>query len=122
MMTTSTTGTRRTAARARRNLPPGRNLPAIPLEVLQQSARVLRVLAHAHRLKIIELISARELPVGELADAVGIPPNACSQHLNIMRAHRVLDARRDGKTIFYRVIDPNALNVLACIRMHMTTA
>ena len=88
------------------------------MEVLEATARVLRVLAHPHRLKIIELIAGRELTVGEVARRVGLAPNACSQHLTIMRAHGVVNRRRDGKTIFYRVENPHALNVLSCIRKH----
>lgn len=90
----------------------------IPMEVLEHSARVLRVLAHPQRLKIIELLADRELTVGEVADAVGIAPNACSQHMNIMKAHGVLSSVRNGKVMYYHVEDPNALNVLACIRAH----
>lgn len=90
----------------------------IPIEALEATARVLRVIAHPHRLKIIELIARRELTVGEVAHQVGIAPNACSQHLNIMRAHGVLSSRRDGKTICYKVENPHALNVLSCIRKH----
>ena len=88
------------------------------MEVLEATARVLRVLAHPHRLKIIELIAGRELTVGEVARRVGLAPNACSQHLTIMRAHGVVNRRRDGKTIFYQVENPHALNVLSCIRKH----
>jgi len=90
----------------------------IPMAVLERTAAVLRVLAHPHRLKIIELISSRPLTVGEVAEAVGIPPNACSQHLNIMKAHGVLSRRRNGKAIYYAVEDPDAINVLRCIRRH----
>jgi DNA-binding transcriptional ArsR family regulator len=90
----------------------------IPMDVLEATARVLRVLAHPHRLKIIELIARRELTVGEIAEQVGLAPNACSQHLNIMRAHGVLSSRRDGKTICYKVENPHAINVLSCIRKH----
>jgi DNA-binding transcriptional ArsR family regulator len=90
----------------------------IPMEVLERTAAVLRVLAHPHRLKIIELLSSRGLTVGEVAEAIGILPNACSQHLNIMKAHGVLSRRRDGKAIYYAVEDPNAINVLKCIRKH----
>ena len=90
----------------------------IPMEVLEATARILRVLAHPHRLKIIELIAKQELTVGDVAEMVGIPPNACSQHLNIMKAHGVVGSRRNGKTIHYRVENPHALNVLACIRKH----
>ncbi len=90
----------------------------IPMDVLDRTARVLRVLAHPHRLKIIELLADRKLTVGEVAEAVGIAPNACSQHMNMMKAHGVLSSVRDGKVMYYRVEDPNALNVLGCIRTH----
>jgi DNA-binding transcriptional ArsR family regulator len=90
----------------------------IPTEALEHTARVLKVLAHPHRLRIIDLIARRELPVGEVAELVGIAPNACSQHLNIMKAYGVVSSRRKGKEIFYRVEDPNALSVLACIRKY----
>jgi DNA-binding transcriptional ArsR family regulator len=88
------------------------------MEVLDRTARVLRVLAHPHRLKIIELLAERKLTVGEVAEAVGIAPNACSQHMNMMKAHGVLSSERDGKVMYYHVEDPNALNVLGCIRAH----
>jgi DNA-binding transcriptional ArsR family regulator len=88
------------------------------MPVLERSARVLRVLAHPHRLKIIELISDRGLTVGEVASAVGIPPSTCSQHLSILRAHGVVSGRRIGKASYYSVEDPHAVHVLACIRRH----
>lgn len=90
----------------------------IPMEVLEATARILRVLGHPHRLKIIELIANRELPVGQVAERVGIAPNVCSQHLNIMKAHGVVSSRRNGKVIHYKVDNVHALNVLACIRRH----
>lgn len=90
----------------------------IPMDVLERTARVLRVLAHPHRLKIVELLAGGELAVGELAQQLEIAPNACSQHLTNMRAHGILDCRRNGKAIYYEVVDPNALNVLGCIRKH----
>jgi len=93
----------------------------IPPAVLERTARVLRVLAHPHRLKIIELLAERKLSVGEVAQRVGIAPNACSQHMNILRAHGVLSSDRSGKVRFYRVEDPNALNVLSCIRKHASS-
>ncbi len=91
---------------------------ALPQEALEHAARILRVLGHVHRLRIIELIADQTLTVGEVALEVGIPPNACSQHLNMMKAFGVVDSERNGKTIHYRVVDPHALNVLSCIRKH----
>ena len=90
----------------------------IPAEVLERVAPMLRVLGHPHRLRITELLVAQELTVGELAGRLGIPHNACSQHLNLMRAYGLLAARRDGKTVYYRVDRPGAVNIITCIKNH----
>jgi DNA-binding transcriptional ArsR family regulator len=91
----------------------------IPPDVLDNVAAALRVLAHPHRLRIVELLEGSDLSVGQLAAELGIPQAACSQHLNRMRAYGLLRARREGKEVYYQVSHPHALNVLACIRKHM---
>jgi DNA-binding transcriptional ArsR family regulator len=92
---------------------------AIPSEVLERMAAALRVLAHPHRLRIVELLMDQDLTVGELAEALDIAPSACSGHLNLMRAHGLLASGREGKAVYYRVDDPSAANVIQCIRKHM---
>jgi ArsR family transcriptional regulator len=91
------------------------------MEVLEEVAGALRVLGHPHRLKIVELLELHDLTVGELAEQLDIAPNACSQHLNLMRAHGLLSSRRDGKTVYYRVDHPSALSVIHCIRANRVT-
>ncbi len=94
--------------------------PPVPLEMdnLEACAQVLRVLAHPHRLKIVELLMGRQLSVGELAEELELAPSAVSQHLNHMRAHGILGVERDGRTAYYRVENPSAENVIDCIRKH----
>ena len=92
--------------------------PPIADEAFELAARCLRVLAHADRLRIVDLLSQRRMTVGELADELGRAPAAVSQHLNHMRAHRLLDAQRDGRAVYYRVTNPHATNVIRCIRRH----
>jgi DNA-binding transcriptional ArsR family regulator len=94
---------------------------AIPMETLERVAAALRVLAHPHRLKMVELLGAHELTVGELADRMDLPQAACSQHLNLMRAHGLLRARREGRTVLYEVANASARNVIQCIREHEMT-
>ena len=91
----------------------------IPGDVLDQVAAALRVLAHPHRLRICELLEMQDLSVGELADELGIPQAACSQHLNLMRTNGLLTSRREGKVVYYQVDHPSAINILQCIRQHM---
>jgi len=92
---------------------------AIPPDIREHVAAALRVLAHPHRLRIVELLMDQDLTVGELADALDIAPSACSGHLNLMRAHGLLAGRREGKAVYYRVDDPSAANVIKCIRKNM---
>jgi ArsR family transcriptional regulator len=86
---------------------------------LEQAAAVLRVLAHPQRLRMVELLAGQNVTVGDLAKAVGIAPAACSQHLNLMRAHGVLARMRSGRSIHYTVVNPHALALLDCIRKNL---
>ena len=88
------------------------------MEVLERVSAALRVLSHPHRLKIVELLLTGEMPVGELADRLGLAPNAVSQHLNMMKAHGLLTCRREGRTILYQADNPDARNIINCIRKY----
>jgi DNA-binding transcriptional ArsR family regulator len=90
----------------------------IPLDVIDRAADTLRVLAHPHRLRIVEYLMVRQFTVGQLADILSIPPNACSQHLNLMRAHGLLRSSRNGKEVYYQVDNPHAVQVIECLRKH----
>ncbi len=91
----------------------------LDMAVLEQTAAVLRVLAHPHRLKIVELLMGRgKLRVGDLAEALQLAPSAVSQHLSHMRAHQILSVRREGRAAYYFVNNPNATHVIECIRKH----
>lgn len=88
----------------------------LPMEVLEKAAAVLRVLAHPQRLRIVELLADGPKHVGELAQRLELAQNAVSQHLNFMKAHGILESKREGRSVSYSVIHPNALTVLGCIR------
>lgn len=90
----------------------------IPMERLEQAAAALRVLAHPHRLRICELLLQGRVCVNGIAAHLGIPANAASQHLGILKAHGLLKALRDGKTVYYAVVDPRPGWILGCIRQH----
>lgn len=67
------------------------------------------MLADTTRVRLIlALRSAGELPVGHLAEAVGRSPSAVSQHLAKLRFARIVAARREGTTAFYRLTDEHA--------------
>lgn len=69
---------------------------------LDTAVEILRLLADPTRLAILSLLHHRELPVGAIADALGRPGPAVSQHLAKLRAGRLVLTRRDGVTVYYR--------------------
>jgi len=86
-------------------------------EVLARMAQVLKLLAHPHRLKIIEILEGEdEAPVHVIVERLGLPQGATSQHLNQMRRANLIEAERRGKEVWYRIADRRSLTILSCIR------
>lgn len=69
-------------------------------------AAVFKVLANDTRLRLLHaLVRAGELCVTELADSVGMKPQAVSNQLQRLSDLGILAARREGNNIYYRVVD-----------------
>ncbi|MBI1337637.1 MAG: metalloregulator ArsR/SmtB family transcription factor [Phycisphaera sp.] len=92
---------------------------ALPHEALEHAAGVLRVIAHPHRLRIVELLLARRLTVGQLALKMRLPHAAVSGHLNLMKSRNLLASLRKGREVYYHVTNPHAGSVIRCIRRHL---
>jgi DNA-binding transcriptional ArsR family regulator len=88
---------------------------------LADQARSLRVasdhyalLAGETRLKIMVLLNETpELCVCDLATILEMTPAAVSQHLSRLRSGRLVRSRRDGMTIYYRLVDTMDRTLLA---------
>ena len=90
---------------------------SISPELLGRMADTLKILAHAQRLQIVDLLDCRSsAPVHEIMTALALPQAATSQHLNAMRRAGLLKADRRGKEVWYAIADPRALTILDCIR------
>lgn len=85
------------------------------LEGMEQAAECLRTLAHPHRLRMVQLLLRGEYPVGELAEACGIPSHMASEHLGKMKDRGLLTAERRGRQTFYRVAEPHLANIMECV-------
>jgi len=77
-----------------------------------RAAALLRLLANERRLMILCQLIGGELSVGILQGRLGLSQSALSQHLARLRADQIIATRREGQTIFYRIIDPAALQLL----------
>lgn len=81
-------------------------------ENIKMAAKCLKALAHPTRLRIISVLKDREMSVQEIADALNLSQSNMSQHLNLLKERHALDSRRDGKQIFYRVLDKKILKLI----------
>lgn len=85
------------------------------LEALGQAAECLRVLAHPHRLRMIQMLLRGDHTVGELAEACDLPTAMASEHLRLMQRCGFLSSEKDGRKVFYHVIEPHLKQILQCI-------
>lgn len=117
-MTTQTLPTRRSRrggpAAAEVSAPP--EAPAIGVDILERAARVIRVLGHPLRLRMLEALEGGERNVTELVSTTGATQALVSQHLAILRAEGVVGSRRDGSRVYYRITEPKVHRILDCIR------
>lgn len=75
--------------------------------VTKELADFLGVLSHPHRIRIIEELRNVERDVKSLQEAVGISHSGVSQHLMVLRSHRLVSERRQGRRVFYQLRQPD---------------
>ena len=88
--------------------------------VFEQVAHYFGLLADPTRLRILSCLCADERPVHEVVERIGLTQANVSRHLNILYRAGVLDRRRVGSSVLYRVIDPNFVDI--CRTVSITVA
>ena len=83
-------------------------------------AEFFKALAHPARIKILEMLRLDELSVTELQDHLGIESSSVSQHLSVLRHNHIVESRKVGTTVYYRVRDPEILELLEVARRIFT--
>jgi rhodanese-related sulfurtransferase/DNA-binding transcriptional ArsR family regulator len=84
--------------------------------MFEQFAAVARTLGSAHRLELLELLAQIERSVEELAALSGLSVANASQHLQQLRRSGLVEARRDGKRVLYRLADGDVVALLGALR------
>ncbi len=69
---------------------------------------VARALADESRIRAIVALRGRELCVCQLIEFLGLAPSTVSKHMSILRQARLVDARKDGRWVYYRLAGPDA--------------
>jgi DNA-binding transcriptional ArsR family regulator len=85
-------------------------------------AEFFRVLGHPARVRILELLRDGERSVGELQAELRLDSSGTSQHLGVLRRQGVLESRKEGTSVFYRVRDPRTFQLLESARQILTSS
>jgi ArsR family transcriptional regulator len=75
-------------------------------------ADLFKALAHPARVRALEVLSERELSVGELQPLVGIELSHLSQQLGVLRRAGLVTTRKEGSTVIYALKDPLVAELL----------
>jgi len=79
-------------------------------------ADLFKALAHPTRIRILELLRGGEKNVGELMAALRLEGSSVSQQLAILRMKNIVDTRKEGSTIYYRLRGDDFIELLDVAR------
>jgi len=80
-------------------------------KVFEQVAGYFSLLSEATRLKILHQLCGGARSVNDVARAVGLTQANTSRHLNLLYRAGVVERRREGAQVFYRIVDPNLVGL-----------
>ena len=85
-------------------------------QLLQLQARLCHVLASPIRLEILYTLADGEMTAGDLARAVDTTTANLSQHLGLMRQYGLVESRKEGLNVYYRLGSPEILEACRVVR------
>ena len=103
---------------SRSSTPESSAIPLLNMDIagMEESAIeaviLLKGLANERRLLIMCILAEGELSVNQLNERLALSQSALSQHLAVLREQGLVDTRRDGQTIYYRLAESPALAVI----------
>lgn len=86
-------------------------------EIFEQFARIGKAVASAKRIELLDVLSQGERHVEALADAANISVANASQHLQILRAARLVETEKSGVFVTYRLADHSVAEFVRQLRM-----
>lgn len=71
----------------------------------RRASELMKALSHETRLLILCLLTEKEMSVSELEEIIGLSQAAVSQQLARLRLERLVSTRREGRQIYYQIVD-----------------
>ena len=80
----------------------------------KRQAAILKALANESRLMIVDRLSRGECTVGQLTELLKAEQSTVSKHLAVLRNHGIVEDRREGNNVIYKLLTPCVLNFFSC--------
>lgn len=81
-------------------------------------ATLFAILGDPTRMRVLTALASGELCVSDLAVATGVNRTTISHQLRVLRAHRMVRRRRDGKVVYYALDDDHVAALLGMAAAH----
>ncbi|MFQ6055511.1 MAG: ArsR/SmtB family transcription factor [Methanosarcinales archaeon] len=85
-------------------------------KIYEMHADICQTFTSPKRLEILDLLRDGEKTVSELVELTKINQSNLSQHLSVLRQKKIVNARRDGTNIYYRISNPKIIQAFDLIR------
>lgn len=79
---------------------------------VEQASTLLKLVADPTRLRILSALNTSELCVCDLAAVAGISESAVSHQLRLLRTGRVVTSRKEGRVVYYRLLDHHVTTLI----------
>lgn len=90
----------------------------LPLDVLNEAAACLKVMAHPVRLRMVDILMQGDYPVRDIAEMCGLKHHQACEHLRLMQGCKLLSSERRGQSVYYKIASRQLPLLLGCIRQH----
>lgn len=90
----------------------------IDSQTIVNAARILRVIGHPDRLRIVEALEKSSKSVKELMKDLRLSQVSVSKHLAILKKQRIVGSQVRAHFRHYSITYPNAIRILNCLRSH----
>ncbi len=88
---------------------------SVDIALFEKRAEVIKAMANAARLVIVEELSKNEKTVGALTELVDLDISTVSRHLLILRHAGIVSCKKNGNRVLYRLRTPCVLNFFDCV-------
>jgi DNA-binding transcriptional ArsR family regulator len=85
----------------------------------EMKAKIIKALAHPSRLMMVDALAEGEKCVCELTELVGADISTVSKHLSVMKNAGIVDDRKAGQQVFYRLRVPCIIKFFGCVEAVM---